>query len=61
MPWQNGNGGRGGPWGRGAKPNSDIEGLVRQGQDRLKEIRPRGGPRGAIVIAAIALGHILIK
>ena len=35
MPSQNGNGGRGGRWGSGAKPDSDIENLVRQGQERL--------------------------
>ena len=55
MPSQNGNGGRGGPWGSGAKPDSDLEDLVRQGQDRLKQIMPRGGPRGAIVVAVLAL------
>jgi len=32
MPSQNGNRGRGGPWGSGAKPGSDIEDLVRHGQ-----------------------------
>ena len=55
MPSQNGNGGPGGPWGTGAKPNSDIEGLIRQGQDRLRQITPRGSPRGAIIVAALAL------
>ena len=55
MPSQNGNGGRGGPWGSGDKPDSDIEDLVRQGQDRLKHIMPGGGPRGAIVVAVLAL------
>jgi modulator of FtsH protease HflK len=44
---QNGNGGRGGPWGSGPKSGSDIEVLVRQGQDRLKQILPSGGPRPA--------------
>ena len=55
MPSQNGNGGPGGPWDSGAKPGSDIEDLVRQGQDRLKQIMPSGGPRGAIVLAVLAL------
>jgi hypothetical protein len=41
---QNANGGRGGPWGSGAKPGSDIEDLVRQGQDRLKQIMPEWWP-----------------
>jgi hypothetical protein len=36
MPSQNGNGRRGGPWGSGSTPVSDIENLVRQGQARLK-------------------------
>jgi modulator of FtsH protease HflK len=31
MRSQNDNGGRGGPWGSGAKPGSDIQDLVRQG------------------------------
>ena len=35
MPSQNGNGG---PWGSGAKSSSDLEDLVRQGQDRLNQI-----------------------
>ena len=56
MPLQNDNGGRGGgPWGSGAKPGSDLEDLVRQGQDRLKQIMPSGGPRRIIVFAILAL------
>lgn len=55
MPSQNGNGGRGGPWGRGAKAGSDIEDLVQQGQDRLKQIMPSGGPRGLVVLAVLAV------
>jgi modulator of FtsH protease HflK len=55
MPSQNGNGGRGGPWGSGPKPTSDIEDLLRQGQDRLKKILPSGGPRPIIFLAALAL------
>jgi membrane protease subunit HflK len=55
MPSQNGNDGPGSPWGGGAKPGSDFEDLVRQGQDRLKRIMPSGGPRGAIVVAVLAL------
>src|SRR6478672_10267692 len=52
---QNANGDRGGPWGSGAKPGSDIQDLVRQGQDRLKQIMPSGGPRRVIVLAILAL------
>jgi Bacterial membrane protein N terminal len=42
MPSQNNNNGRGGPWGSGARPGSNFEDLVRQGQDRLKQIMPSG-------------------
>src|SRR4029453_5084457 len=52
---QNANGGRGGPWSSGAKSGSDIEDLVRQGQDRLKQIMPSSGLRGVIVLAVLAL------
>jgi modulator of FtsH protease HflK len=55
MPPQNNNGGRGGPWGSGARPSSDFEDLVRQGQDRLKQVLPTGGPRSTIFFAIIAL------
>jgi membrane protease subunit HflK len=58
MPAQNGNGGKGDPWGSGAKPGSDLEDLVRQGQDRLKRILPSGGPRGVIVLAVLALAGL---
>jgi len=53
MPSQNGNGGRGSPWGGGANPGSEFENLVRQGQDRLKQIMPSGGQRGLIIVLAI--------
>jgi len=39
MPSQNGNGGQRGPWGSGAKSGSDLEDLVRQGQDQLKQLK----------------------
>jgi modulator of FtsH protease HflK len=55
MPSQNDNSGRGGPWGGATKSTSDIEDLVRQGQDRLKGIIRSGGPRRVIVIAVLAL------
>ena len=55
MPSQNGNGDHGGPWSSRARPNLDIEDLVRQGQDRLKGIVQGGGPRRAIVLAGFAL------
>ncbi|MPZ32866.1 MAG: FtsH protease activity modulator HflK [Rhodospirillales bacterium] len=55
MSSQNGNGGQGGPWGRGAKPSAEFEEIVRQAQERVKQIMPRGGPRSVIVIALLAL------
>src|SRR5258705_7021162 len=55
MQSQNGNGDRGGPWGSGPKPGSDIEDLVRQGQDRLKQILPSDGLRPAILLVGLAL------
>jgi modulator of FtsH protease HflK len=55
MPSQNDNGGQRGPWGGGAKPGSDLEDLVWQGQARVKQIMPSGGLRPAIVLAVIAL------
>ncbi len=55
MPTQNGNGHRGGPGRRGTIPGTDIENMLRQGQDRLNRIIPSGGPRGVIVLAVLAL------
>src|ERR1700720_17909 len=55
MPSQDGNGGQRGPWGSGAKSGSDLEDLVRQGQDRLNQIMPSGCLRPAIVLAVLAL------
>lgn len=54
MAWQNGNGGRGGPWGAGTQ-GPDIEIMVRQGRDQLRQILPGGGPRGAILLAVLGL------
>ena len=54
MPSQHGNGSQGGPWGSGGTP-PDLEALVRQGQDRLRQMVPGGGPRGVIVLAVLAL------
>jgi modulator of FtsH protease HflK len=59
MPSQNDNGGRRGPWGGGAKPSSDFEDVVRQGQDRLRQIMPTGGPRSAIVLVILALAALV--
>jgi modulator of FtsH protease HflK len=46
--------GNGSPWGGGAKP-PDLDDLVRQGRDRLKQFMPSGGSRGVVVIAALVL------
>ena len=54
MPSQNDSGGRGGPWGSGARRGSDF-GDARQGQDRLKQFVATGGPRSAIVLIILAL------
>ena len=54
MSWQNAKGPSGGPRGNGAPP-PDLEGLIRKGQDRLKQFLPGGGPRGAILLTILAL------
>jgi hypothetical protein len=51
MPSQNGNGSRG----SGATPGSEIEDLLREGQDWLRQIMQSGGPRGVIPLAVLAL------
>ena len=59
MPWQNDNGGRGDPRSSGATPpGSDLEDLIRQGQDGLKQIMPSGSPRGVIFLAILALAGL---
>ena len=58
MPPQSGNGGRRGPWDGQATPGSELEDLIRQGQDRLKKIMPGGGPRGVIALAVLALAGL---
>jgi len=59
MPWQNDNAEPRGPWGHGVKPASDIEDVIRQGQDRLKQIMPSGGLRSGIVLAILALVAVI--
>jgi len=60
MPWtgQGGNGGQGGPWGRGpGGPQSpDIEDLLRQGQDRFRNLFPGGSRRGLILALLVVAG-----
>ena len=43
MPSTIGNGHRGGSTGRGASPGSELEQLIEQGQQQLKQIMPGGG------------------
>jgi modulator of FtsH protease HflK len=48
----------GGPWRSGATP-PDLDGLIRQGRDRIMRTLPSGGPSGviaAIVVVLIGLG-----
>jgi len=54
MPSKQGNGSQGGPWHSGSTP-PDLEDLIRQGQDRLKQFMPGGGSRSAIVLAVLLL------
>jgi len=46
------------PWGNGEKPGFDVEGLVRQGQNRLRQIMPTGGPRGIGILVLLALAAL---
>jgi len=56
MSPQKGNGGSGNPWGNGANTNPpDIEDLIRQGQERIKQMIPAGSPRGVITLAVAVL------
>jgi membrane protease subunit HflK len=55
MPPQDGN--SGGPWRSGATP-PDLDDLVRQGRDQLKQLMSSGGPRRIIVLAVLALAGL---
>jgi membrane protease subunit HflK len=58
MPLNNDSDVRGGPWGGGAKPGSDFEDMIRQGQERLKRVMPTGGPRRVIVFVILGLAFM---
>jgi membrane protease subunit HflK len=58
MTSQHGNEGRGGPWGSGTTTGSDLEDLVRKGQDRFKKILPGGGLRGVIFLAVLVVAGL---
>jgi membrane protease subunit HflK len=69
MPWtnQSGNGGSGkdgggpirGPWGGGSSGGGmrppDLDAILRRGQDRLRDLMPRGLGRNGLLIAILAL------
>ncbi|MEQ8205518.1 MAG: FtsH protease activity modulator HflK [Woeseia sp.] len=56
MSPQTGNGNGSGPFRRGNDPAADLERMIGQGQERLKEVFPAGGPGTAILfIVAAAL------
>ncbi|MDX2312739.1 MAG: FtsH protease activity modulator HflK [Gammaproteobacteria bacterium] len=55
MSPQGGNGG--GPGRSGATP-PDLEDLVRQALDQLKQMMPGGGPRGVIILAVLVLAGL---
>ena len=55
MPLNDGNGG----WGGGGPPGPDLDELVRQGKQRLKQIMPGGDPRGVTVVACLVLVGLL--
>jgi len=54
MSLQISNGYRGGPSGRGANPGSELEQLIGEGQERLKQMMPEGGSRTVIIFAVVA-------
>jgi membrane protease subunit HflK len=55
MPSTNGNGGSGNPWGANSNTPPDLEDLLRQGQNRLKQLLPKGGLRGVMFLILILL------
>jgi membrane protease subunit HflK len=78
MPWSNqgGGGGGGGPWGGppqgggqnpwgrggGGPSQADIEDMIRRGQDRFRQVMPKGfgGGRGILIaIVVIIIGWLL--
>ena len=75
MPWNNqggGNGGQQGPWGQGPKKPGggrggqqppDLEDLIKQGQDKIRQIFPQGpagGGSGKLVAFLVAGAIVLL-
>ncbi len=64
-PWGNRGSGGGGPWGQGPQGGgggapTDLEEILRRGQDRLKGLIPGGGSMGGKGLAAIILGVLVV-
>ncbi len=71
-PWGGGgnNSNNGGPWGQGPRgpnrPNNggnqppDLEDIIRQGQDRLKQMLPGGGGSGRLIIGLVVAGAAVL-
>ena len=69
-PWGGGGGNNGGPWGQGPRGPQrggggggqppDLEDIIRQGQDRLKQALPGGGGGGRMLIGVLAVGAIVL-
>lgn len=55
MALQNNNDQPNGPWDRGSSQYPDLEGAVREAQNRIKRMLPGGGTRGFLIIAALLL------
>ncbi len=55
MPSQDANEGPSGPWGNGPNSGPTVEDLVREGQNRLRQIMPGGGGRGIAITALVVL------
>ena len=56
MPTKNDNSNRGDPWSRGGNTGPpDLNDLIRQGRDRLKQFLPGGSSRGFIVLVVLLL------
>ncbi|WP_321447117.1 FtsH protease activity modulator HflK [uncultured Cohaesibacter sp.] len=76
MPWNNQNGGNGGPWGGGGGgrnggpwgqgpqnqgPNPpDLEEMIRKGQERLKQVFPGGGGSGGGSLGLKGIGLLAL-
>jgi membrane protease subunit HflK len=47
--------GNGGPWGAGGSTPPDLDAVLRQGQQRLRQLLPGGGSRGTLLLALFVL------